>query len=55
MGEKYLIKLHASFPELTHSIFEELPDSFVIKANHGCGFNMIIYDKLKLTLMNYTQ
>ncbi|WP_413724741.1 ATP-grasp fold amidoligase family protein [Sodalis sp. RH16] len=49
IGEKYLIKLHASFPVLTRSIFDELPESFVIKANHGCGFNMIVHNKSEIT------
>lgn len=28
--------------------FDELPEKFVIKANHGCKFNLIISDKSKL-------
>ncbi|MCI8391999.1 MAG: glycosyl transferase [Roseburia sp.] len=28
--------------------FEELPDQFVIKCNHGCGFNIICKDKKTL-------
>ena len=45
IGEKYLIKLHAACPVLTRTIFDELPNSFVIKANHGSGFNKLVYDK----------
>ena len=28
--------------------FEQLPAQFVIKANHGCGYNLIVTDKTKL-------
>lgn len=28
--------------------FDEMPDAFVIKTNHGCGFNIIVRDKAKL-------
>ena len=28
--------------------FNELPDQFVLKCNHGCGFNIIVTDKSKM-------
>jgi hypothetical protein len=28
--------------------FDELPSKFVIKTNHGCGYNIIVKDKVKL-------
>ena len=28
--------------------FDELPSQFVIKANHGCGYNIIVTDKAQL-------
>ena len=45
IGTKYLIKLYAAGSVLTRPTFNQLPNSFVIKANHGSGFNRIVYDK----------
>ena len=28
--------------------FDDLPEKFVIKTNHGCGYNIIVQDKMKL-------
>lgn len=54
IGAQYLIKLYAAGSVLTRPTFKELPNAFVIKANHGSGFNRIVYDMIKaaLTLMN---
>lgn len=30
--------------------FDILPDSFVLKCNHGCGYNLIVPDKTKLDI-----
>ncbi|MEL3908411.1 MAG: ATP-grasp fold amidoligase family protein [Treponemataceae bacterium] len=30
--------------------FDELPDRFVLKGNHGCGYNLIVPDKSKLNI-----
>lgn len=30
--------------------FDELPDSFVLRANHGCGWNILCPDKSKLDI-----
>ena len=49
IGEQYLIEVYATFSVLTEETFDNLPSSFVIKANHGSGFNMIIFDKQKIT------
>jgi hypothetical protein len=45
IGPDHLIPLlwHGSEPEAIP--FETLPHSFVIKANHGCGYNMIVKNK----------
>lgn len=29
-------------------VFDQLPDKFVLKCNHGCAMNILVYDKLKL-------
>ncbi|WP_213990975.1 ATP-grasp fold amidoligase family protein [Sodalis sp. dw_96] len=55
IGAQYLIKLHAVCSVLTRSIYDNLPNSFVIKANHGCGFNRIVYDKTKITFDELSQ
>ena len=34
-------------PEALRSIWESLPEKFVVKCNHGCGYNFVIRDKAK--------
>lgn len=31
--------------------FDELPNQFVLKCNHGCGYNIIVKDKSKLNIV----
>jgi hypothetical protein len=45
VGEKYLIPLIAAPTKFTESVFDDLPLSLVMKANHGCGFVKIVKDK----------
>lgn len=45
LGEKHLIPLVAAPDVFTREIFEALPDSFVMKANHGSTFVKIVRDK----------
>lgn len=45
VGEQYLVPLHKSFEELDEEIWEELPNQFVLKANHGCEMVRIVRDK----------
>lgn len=46
IGEEYLIPLVGSvYSSVDHIDFGSLPDQFVIKTNHGCGFNYIVKDK----------
>ncbi|WP_051719962.1 ATP-grasp fold amidoligase family protein [Anditalea andensis] len=45
IGEQYLIPTYGYFEEITEKDVQLLPDSFVLKANHGAGFNMVIKDK----------
>ncbi len=44
-GEEVLIPQLKIFKSLDKTIWNELPDQFVIKASHGSGFNRIIRDK----------
>lgn len=45
IGEKYLIPLLGTWDKFDDIDFDRLPDKFVLKANHGCGWNMIVNDK----------
>ena len=47
-GEECLIPLLWSGEEPGDIPFDELPSQFVIKANHGCGYNIIVTDKAQL-------
>ena len=48
IGEQYLVPIIDIFDSADKIILEELPNSFVIKANHGSGWNLICLDKTKL-------
>jgi len=45
VGEKYLIPLLLETDELRLSDWKSLPNTFVLKANHGCGMVELIFDK----------
>jgi hypothetical protein len=47
-GEECLIPLLWSGAEPEDIPFDDLPSQFVIKANHGCGYNIMVTDKTKL-------
>ena len=49
VGPQYLIPLIDSPREFTPSVFASLPDSFVMKANHGSSFVKIVHDKSKVS------
>ncbi|RZF19159.1 ATP-grasp fold amidoligase family protein [Serratia marcescens] len=44
-GKEYLIDLYAHGNEFTEEMYQQLPESFVIKANHGSGYNKLVFDK----------
>lgn len=44
-GAEYLVELYAQGKELSYDMFNELPQSFVLKANHGSGYNKLVFDK----------
>jgi hypothetical protein len=48
VGREYLIPLVWSGDKPEEIPFDELPSQFVIKANHGCGYNIIVRDKARL-------
>lgn len=45
IGEEYLVPLLGVWDSFDKINFDELPDRFVLKANHGCGWNIIVNDK----------
>jgi hypothetical protein len=51
IGEEYLVPLLGDIYKAADEIdFDNLPDRFVIKANHGCGFNYLVTDKSKIDI-----
>lgn len=47
VGKKYLIPLIGVWDDFDDIDFKKLPDAFVLKCNHGCGFNIIVQQKEK--------
>ncbi|WP_454871115.1 ATP-grasp fold amidoligase family protein [Priestia megaterium] len=45
IGEQYLVPLIQVNNNVKEINFELLPNSFVMKATHGCGWNIIVNDK----------
>ncbi|SAL60001.1 hypothetical protein AWB67_02897 [Caballeronia terrestris] len=45
IGEEHLIPLLSSPDHFTKDVFDALPSSFVMKANHGSGYVKVIHDK----------
>ena len=45
IGEKYLIPLLGVWDDFNDINFNSLPRQFVLKANHGCAYNIIVKDK----------
>lgn len=50
IGEEHLIPLLGVWDHFDEIDFDKLPEQFVLKANHGCSYNMIVKDKSKLDL-----
>ncbi|MCG8548444.1 MAG: hypothetical protein MJE12_29945 [Alphaproteobacteria bacterium] len=47
VGWQYLVPVHRTVDRLTPEIWEELPESFILKANHGSNWNRIVRNKSK--------
>jgi len=45
IGEQYLNELYHVYDKVAEINFDELPNEFIIKATHGCGYNLIVNDK----------
>ena len=52
IGKKYLIELLGVYDCFEDIDFDKLPNQFVIKCNHGCGYNIIVKDKSQLNLQD---
>ena len=50
IGEEYLIPLLGVWKKADDINFDTLPNQFVLKCNHGCGYNIIVQDKTKLDI-----
>lgn len=48
VGSEYLIPILWSGEDPNDIPFDQLPLKFVIKTNHGCGYNIIVKDKAQL-------
>jgi hypothetical protein len=55
LGEKYLIPLLAAPDLFTRDVFDSLPASFVMKANHGCGFVKVVREKSEVSFEQLRQ
>ena len=45
IGEEYLIPLIGVYESVSEIDFDKLPEKFILKASHGCGWNVICKDK----------
>ena len=50
IGEKYLIPLYGVWNSFDEINFNLLPQQFVLKTNHGCGYNIIVKNKTELNI-----
>lgn len=52
VGEQILNPVYGVYNSFDEIPFDELPDSFALKATHASGFNIIVPDKSKLDMKN---
>lgn len=50
IGKQYLNTLYGVWDDVEDINFEDLPDAFVLKCNHGSGWNIIVKDKKELDI-----
>lgn len=55
IGEEYLIPLLGVWENVDDIDFDKLPNKFVLKANHGSGWNIIVSDKTALNIQETKQ
>ena len=51
VGDKYLVPLLGAWNSFDEIDFNSLPDKFVLKCNHGSGWNLIVTDKSKMDII----
>lgn len=52
IGDEYLIPLLGVWENFDDINFDDLPDKFVLKCNHGCNMNIIVRDKSSFDMQN---
>lgn len=55
IGEEYLVPLLGVYDRFEDIDFDKLPNQFVIKCNHGSGYNIVVRDKTTLDLIEAKQ
>ncbi|MPW23244.1 hypothetical protein GCT13_42415 [Paraburkholderia sp. CNPSo 3157] len=55
LGEEFLVPLISAPEEFTRVLFDSLPNSFVMKANHGSSFVEVVHDKSKVSFERLQQ
>ena len=50
IGSEYLIPLIGVYKDFDQIDFSKLPDKFVMKCNHGSGWNIVVKDKKQLVI-----
>ncbi len=50
IGDQYLIPLLGVWDSFEDIPFDDLPDQFVLKCNHGSGMNLVVKDKSKVDI-----
>ncbi|WP_216830276.1 ATP-grasp fold amidoligase family protein [Alkalihalobacterium elongatum] len=48
IGKEYLVPMYGVYNHINHLNLRILPRTFVLKATHGCGWNILVKDKYKL-------
>lgn len=48
--ESLLIPLYGVFDKANDINFKKLPKQFVLKANHGCGYNIVVKDNVSIDI-----
>lgn len=52
IGEEYLIPILGVWDRFDDIDFDALPNKFVLKCNHGCGWNIIVQNKAMLDIQD---
>ncbi len=55
IGEDHVVPLLGSWEHPEQIVWANMPDSFVLKANHGSGFNLIVQDRSTLDVVSVTE